>query len=199
MTNLPITGAFSITAVYGQKGSFWANGHKGIDFVANDRRIFATCNGRVRLVSYDKNGWGQYVSIEGDEGYRHIFCHLVKDSVTVKAGDPVTPLTVLGTMGSTGNVSGVHLHYQLQRGNTVVDPTDYLGIPNTVGNYHTQDYQIKENEIVMFKDENSIPQWAKQAVENAAKKGLMIGDDKGNFRPNEPITRAEMAVILSRL
>ena len=101
MTNLPITGAFSVTAIYGQTGPYWTNGHKGIDLVASDRRIFSTCNGKVRLVSFDETGWGQYVSIEGDEGYRHIFCHLVKGSVTVKAGDRVTPLTVLGTMGAT--------------------------------------------------------------------------------------------------
>ena len=199
MTNLPITGAFSVTAIYGQTGPYWANGHKGIDLVAGDLRIFATCDGTVRLIAFDEDGWGQYVSIDGDEGYRHIFCHLVKGSVKVKVGDRVSRLTVLGTMGATGNVTGVHVHYQLQRGNTVLDPTTYLGIPNKVGSYHSKDYQIQEGKEPMFKDQNSIPEWAEDAVESVAKKGLMVGDDQGNFRPNDPITRAEMAVILSRL
>ena len=57
MTLLPVTGAFSVTAVYGQKGSLWRDGHKGIDFAADDRRVYATCNGTVRLVAFDEGGW----------------------------------------------------------------------------------------------------------------------------------------------
>ena len=199
MTHLPVTGDFSVTAVYGQAGPYWANGHKGIDIVSSDKRIFSTCNGTVRVVAFDAGGWGQYISIQGDEGYRHIFCHLVKGSVGVKAGDRVTPLTVLGTMGATGNVTGVHLHYQLQQGNTVVDPTVYLEIPNKIGSYHSENFKRKEEETDMFSDQSSIPDWAMEAVERAAEKGLMVGDEQGNFRPNDPITRAEMTVILSRL
>ena len=62
MTNLPITGAFSITATYGQTGIYWKNGHKGVDFVADNRNIYAPCDGTVRVVAYDSSGWGQYVS-----------------------------------------------------------------------------------------------------------------------------------------
>lgn len=41
--------------------------------------------------------------------------------------------------------------------------------------------------------------WYSEAVETVAKAGLMIGDDKGNFRPLSPLTRAEAAVILYRI
>lgn len=197
MTKLPITGPFSVTAVYGQQGNYWKNGHKGIDFVAADRRVFCTCNGKVRKVNYDAEGWGEYVSVADAEGRWHIFCHLVRGSVTVKVGDTVTPLTVLGTMGATGNVTGVHLHYQLQNGQTVIDPTPYLGVPNRVGNYHSKDFE--EVDEMAYKDEAQIPAWAKAAVDAAAEKGLMKGDDDGNFRPNDPVTRAELAVVLNRL
>lgn len=199
MTNLPISGTFTVTAVYGQKGAYWANGHKGIDIVSSDKTIYCTCDGVVRNVSFDTGGWGQFVSVDGDDGYRHIFCHLVKGSVRVKKGDRVSRLTVLGTMGATGNVSGVHLHYQLQKGSTVIDPTVWLGIPNKKGTYDSKDYQIKEVEKVAYKDQKSIPAWAKDAVDYVTEKKLMIGDDRGNFNPNKPITRAEMAVILERL
>ncbi|MBQ8600093.1 MAG: peptidoglycan DD-metalloendopeptidase family protein [Clostridia bacterium] len=198
MTRLPVTGLFSITAVYGQQGSYWINGHKGIDFVAEDRRVFCTCYGTVRLVAYDAAGWGYYISVGDSEGRRHIFCHLAEGSVKVKAGDAVTPLTVLATMGATGNATGLHLHYQLQQGNTVVDPASYLGIPNRAGSYHSEDFNEEEN-TMEFKDQTTIPDWAREAVETVSQKGWMVGDDDGNFRPNEPITRAEMAVILSRL
>ncbi len=197
MTRLPVTGAFQLTATYGQQGSYWKNGHKGVDLVAEDRRVFCTCEGTVRVVAYDESGWGQYLSVGDGEGRRHLFCHLVQGSVTVKPGDKVTPLTVLGTMGATGNVTGVHLHYQLQQGETVVDPTSYLGLPNRKGSYHSKDFE--EVKAVTFKDEAAIPAWAKEAVQTVSDAGWMLGDDKGNFNPNEPVTRAELAVVLARL
>lgn len=197
MTRLPVTGAFSVTAVYGQKGSYWKEGHQGIDFAADDRRVFATCDGTVRLVAYDASGWGQYVSIGDGEGRRHIFCHLVKGSVAVKAGDKVTPLTVIGRMGDTGNVTGIHLHFQLQEGEKVIDPTEYLGIPNRVGSYQSKDFE--EAEAMAYRDENTIPAWAKDAVERVTEKGWMLGDDQGKFNPNDPVTRAELAVVLARM
>lgn len=197
MTKLPVTGPFSITATYGQTGSYWKKGHQGIDFTAPDHNIYATCNGTVRLIAFDEGGWGQYVSIGDDSGRRHIFCHMVKGSVRVKVGQRVTPLTVIGTMGATGNVTGLHLHYQLQQGETVIDPAAYLGIPNRVGNYNSKNFE--EVEQVTFTDEKEIPSWAKSAVQKCAEKGWMKGDENGAFRPNDPLTRAEMAVILSRL
>lgn len=49
----------------------------------------------------------------------------------------------------------------------------------------------------MFKDINGL--WAKEQIERVAKAGLLKGDDKGNFRPDDKLTRAEMAVVLDRL
>ena len=50
-----------------------------------------------------------------------------------------------------------------------------------------------------YKDDAAIPDWARDAVGTVTDKGLMVGDDQGNFNPNEPVTRAELAVILARL
>ncbi len=200
MTKLPVSGTFSVTAIYGQIGPYWAHGHQGIDLICANQQIFSTCYGTVRIVSYDASGWGQYVSIGDSEGRRHIFCHLVKGSVTVSAGQQVTPLTVIGTMGATGNVTGRHLHYQLQQGATVIDPTGYLGIPNALGTYHSEDFQqAEEVNEVRFKDEQEIPSWAAEAVEYVSDQGLMMGDPEGTFRPNAAVTRAELALILWRL
>lgn len=196
MTNLPITGAFRITATYGQQGNYWANGHKGIDFVAEDHRIYSTCDGVVKTIAYDADGWGQYITIEDAEGLRHYFCHLVKGSAKVRVGQRVTPLSVIGTMGATGNVTGLHLHYELRKGAVVMNPAAWLGIPNKAGNYHSSDFEVNEMD---YKDQAEIPAWAKEAVDQVTEKGWMEGDPSGNFRPNDPITRAELAVVLSRL
>ncbi len=201
MTNLPVTGAFRVTCEYLRKGSRWASGyHKGIDLTCSNRNVYCTCDGTVKTVGWDPDGWGRYVRVDNGKGRIHIFCHLVKDSVKVKVGDTVNRTTILGTMGTTGKSTGVHLHFQIEDANRkVYDPTEWLGIPNKVGSYNSEDYQIKEVSEMNFKDEKDIPKWAKESVEKVVKAGLMKGDAEGTFRPNDPITRAEMAVLLARL
>jgi len=50
-----------------------------------------------------------------------------------------------------------------------------------------------------FRDQTEIPDWAQTAVQTVADQGLMVGDDQGKFRPNAPVTRAELAAVLERL
>ena len=189
MTNLPVSGKFTVTAVFGQTGKYWATRHKGVDIVAADRTVYGTCDGTVRVVANDKSGWGNYVSVGDGQGRRHIFCHL--KSIAVKPGDRVSRSTVIGVMGDTGNATGVHLHYQINdKNNEPVDPTGWLGIPNKRGAYDPS---------VSFKDEKSVADWAKAAVAAAARAGIMKGDENGHFRPKGVLTREEAAVIISRL
>lgn len=55
-----------------------------------------------------------------------------------------------------------------------------------------------EKEAASYADAAKIPAWAKSAVDYVTEKGYMVGDGK-NFRPNDPITRVEVAAILERL
>lgn len=55
-----------------------------------------------------------------------------------------------------------------------------------------------KKEKIIYKDASQIPSWAKNAVEYVTEKGYMVGDG-ARFRPNDPITRAEMAAILERI
>lgn len=200
MTNLPISGQFNITATFGQKGKYWANGHQGIDITCSNKKIYATCEGTVRVVAYDESGWGQYVSIGDENGNRHIFCHLVKGSVKVTVGQKVTRSTVIGTMGTSGNSTGVHLHYQINNSaNQPINPCPYLGVPNVKGTYNSADYQIKEEDDMTFKDDAKIANWAKAAVDKVSDAGIMVGDAKGNFNPKANLTRQEAAVIIAKL
>ena len=197
MTNLPVVDEFQITATYGQKGSYWANGHKGIDFVAENKNIYCTCDGVVRVISYDANGWGNYISIGDENGNRHIFCHLKNNSIRVKEGQKVNRTTLIGLMGNTGNSTGVHLHYQLNdKNDNPIDPTSYLGIPNKKGSYNSKDYVIKEDNDMTFKDSNKISSWAKDAVDNVTDLGLMNGVGNNEFNPQGTITREQLAVVL---
>lgn len=197
MTNLPVSGIFTVTAAYGETGKYWKNGHKGIDIVCSNRQIYATCEGEVYNTGFDETGWGYWVSVKDGEDRRHIFCHLAKGSIKVKKGDKVTRLTVIGTMGDTGNVTGVHLHYQINVNGVAVNPADCLGIPNRRGTYNSMDYSIKENE--MYKDEKKISNWAKEAVKKVTDEDIMQGDGTGYFNPQGYVTREQIAVIIERL
>lgn len=201
MTNLPVWGKFSITAVYGQIGTYWKSGHKGIDFVSDNKDVYSTCDGTVRVVAYDENGWGRYVSIGDENGWRHIFCHMAEGSVKVAPGQRVMRSTVIGKMGATGNVTGVHLHYQLNdAGNNAVNPCEYLGIPNKAGVYYSDSFiKTEDNNMDGFKDDSSISSWARDAVDKVVAAGIMQGDEQGNFKPHGNLTRQEAAVIIERL
>ena len=131
-TNIPVNNTFNITATFGQKGSLWKNGHKGIDITAENKTVYSICDGEVTVVGWDADGWGRYVSIKpsGFERIRIILCHLVKNSVKVKVGDKVCRTTKLGTMGTTGNSTGVHLHVEMRVDNSAVDPSPYMLIQN---------------------------------------------------------------------
>lgn len=218
MTNLPVDGKFKVTCEYGRKGNLWYDGvHKGIDIVADNKTLHSTCDGVVKSVGWDANGWGQYVRIEETTTKKiHIFAHLVKGSVKVKVGQKVSRSTVIGTMGTTGNSTGVHLHFQIEKSNTnraVENPTNWLKIPNKVGTYYSNNYLIEEeddddmtqerfNEMmeVYLKQLASQPadSWAKKDLAWAEKEGLIKGDENGNVMPRKFLTREEMAAILHR-
>jgi hypothetical protein len=152
MTNLPLTGNFQITATFKQiNNKLWKTlgYHTGIDFIGSDN-IYATCDGIVDTIAFSK-AYGNYIVIKELNSDRfHYFCHLA--STKVKKGDKVNRSTILGIMGSTGNVTGKHLHYEIRKGKTLSDktlinPADYCGIPNKKGTYNSNDYQLKVDEI----------------------------------------------------
>lgn len=148
MTNLPVSGIFKVSCEYNRKGKLWSSGyHKGIDLVCDNRTIYSSCDGVVKTVGWDPDGWGRYVRIE-EKGSKqiHIFAHMVRDSVKVEVGQIVSRTTILGTMGTTGNSTGVHLHFQIETSNTnrtVINPVSWLKIPNKVGTYDSKNYHIE--------------------------------------------------------
>jgi hypothetical protein len=227
MTNLPISGTFRVTCIYGKKGNLWASGyHKGIDLVSDNKNIYATCDGVVKTINFDSDGWGQYVRVEDSKTKNiHIFAHMVSGSIKVRVGQKVSRSTILGTMGTTGNSTGVHLHYQIEKSNTdrtVLDPTKWLGIPNKVGTYDSDDYHIdkkpepapkpKEEEEEMTQEQfntmmnNWIAEQAKKAPGDwsadarawGEKNGLISGDTSGNKMYKKMLTREEFIAVLYR-
>ena len=132
-------GRFRVTSPYGWRGSGF---HSGVDLVGlgGDVSVRAVRGGRVvrsRIVTDKKNRtweWGNYVAVLQDDGLTAYYCHLASRRAAeggfVKAGD------ILGVMGDTGLSYGAHLHFEVRRGGMAVDPAEYLGIENAVGEAH---------------------------------------------------------------
>ncbi|MCG9729910.1 peptidoglycan DD-metalloendopeptidase family protein [Shewanella sp. Isolate13] len=84
--------------------------HRGVDYVAAvGTPIKAAGNGRVIKSSYNKYN-GNYVFIKHNDTYTTKYLHLTKRKV--KTGQSVKQGQIIGTLGSTGRVTGPHLHYE---------------------------------------------------------------------------------------
>lgn len=146
-TNIPLTGKFRVTCEYKRKGNWAAGWHTGIDMVCDNDKIYSSCDGEVTRTGWD-DSYGNFIVVKNSaDGKYHWFCHLSK--ISVSKGNKVSRTSVIGIMGSTGNSTGKHLHFEIRNAsNKYADnsnPADYMGIPNKVGSYDSADYQISTN------------------------------------------------------
>lgn len=117
---LPVSG-YRITAEFGYSSSLWANTHTGLDFAApSGTPVVSVANGTVRSASYD-GAYGNKVVVALEDGTEIWYAHLTSFSVSV--GENVTGGEQVGTVGSTGNSTGSHLHLEVRPGaGDAVDP-----------------------------------------------------------------------------
>lgn len=151
-TNIPLTGEFKVTCEYKRKGKEWIAGwHTGIDLVG-DEIIYGTTEGTVTRIGNDKS-YGNFIVVKATDGKFHWFCHLSK--VTCSVGQKIDRLSKIGIMGSTGNATGKHLHFEIRNSsNKYADnsnPADYMKIPNVVGTYNTANYQLDNSNSTVGK------------------------------------------------
>ena len=115
---LPLS-SYRLTATFGQVG-LWASYHTGLDFAApTGTPIMAVANGTVTSTGYD-GSYGNKTVVTLDDGTELWFCH--QTTIAVSVGESVTAGQVIGTVGSTGNTTGPHLHLEVRPG--AGDPVD---------------------------------------------------------------------------
>jgi murein DD-endopeptidase MepM/ murein hydrolase activator NlpD len=116
---LPVSG-YHLTARFGDYSGLWSHFHTGLDFAApSGTQIHAVANGVVTSVGYD-GAYGNKTVITLDDGTELWYCH--QTSYTVNVGDVVHGGDLIGYVGSTGNVTGPHLHLEVRPGGG--DPVD---------------------------------------------------------------------------
>ena len=103
--------------------------HYGLDVkVQRGDTIRAAFDGKVRYVSYQRRGYGNYVVIRHPNGLETLYAHLTKKMVdeneVVKAGDPI------GLGGNTGRSTGTHLHFETRLLGKALNPALFFDFPN---------------------------------------------------------------------
>lgn len=105
-------------------GGHW---HSGIDLAAaRGTPVVATLPGIVTVI-VSPTGYGLHVVINHGGGLSSLYGHL--DTVVVASGDVVAAGQVIGTVGSTGNATGPHLHFEIRRDGIAEDPRLDLALP----------------------------------------------------------------------
>ena len=119
------TPSTKITSPFGPR---WRRMHNGLDLKVNiGDTIVAAFDGKVRIVKYERRGYGKYVVIRHDNGletvYGHLSKQLVEENQLVKAGE------VIGLGGNTGRSTGSHLHFETRFLGIAINPIYMCDFP----------------------------------------------------------------------
>ncbi len=116
--SLPVA-SYRLTARFGDYG-LWSSYHTGLDFAASSGTpIYAVANGTISSASYD-GSYGNKTVETLEDGTELWYCH--QTSYVVSAGETVHAGELIGYVGSTGHVTGPHLHLEVRPGGG--DPVD---------------------------------------------------------------------------
>lgn len=119
---VPVTGR--ITSRFGAVESIRDHTHKGIDIAATrGTPILATASGTVTFAGWS-SGYGYLVKIDHGNGVETYYGHCSK--LYVSAGDTVEAGEQIAAVGSTGNSTGNHLHFEIRLDGKQVNPQTYV-------------------------------------------------------------------------
>ncbi|MFD1447911.1 peptidoglycan DD-metalloendopeptidase family protein [Oceanobacillus profundus] len=106
-------------------GERWGRMHKGIDIARpSNRNILAADNGVIESADYNDGGYGNKIVMNHNNGMKTIYAHL--SSIDVEVGQVVEKGSKIGVMGSTGNSTGIHLHFEVYKNGSLKNPTEYV-------------------------------------------------------------------------
>lgn len=108
-------------------------GHTGVDvnIGVSGKSVVAVKDGTVviseaRMSNGKYYSYGEYIVISHGDGTMTLYAHMLANSRKVKVRDKVKQGQVIGTVGSTGNSTGTHLHFEVRVGGSPVNPLPYL-------------------------------------------------------------------------
>ncbi|NEY35300.1 peptidoglycan DD-metalloendopeptidase family protein [Streptomyces sp. PRKS01-65] len=121
------TSSYTLTSTFGQAGPYWSSGHHtGLDFAApTGTLIKAVHSGTITSAGW-AGAYGYKTVLTLEDGTEIWYAH--QSSISVSVGQKVATGDVIGRVGSTGNVTGAHLHLEVHPGGSGsgVDPAAWL-------------------------------------------------------------------------
>ncbi|WP_026750273.1 M23 family metallopeptidase [Sediminibacterium sp. C3] len=95
--------------------------HAGLDFTAPiGTPIYAAADGVIKDAGFNTGGYGNRVVVNHGFGYETLYAHMVR--IKARVGARVKRGEVIGYVGSTGKSTGPHLHYEVHKNGTQLDP-----------------------------------------------------------------------------
>lgn len=123
--NYPFNGSYPVTSFFGWRDFPADPYHTGVDFATPlNTNILASKSGTVTAVITSTTGFGKHIKIDCGDGFETLYAHL--NSFNVSVGDVVTQGQLIAKSGNTGLSTGPHLHFQINKDGTPVDPFNYL-------------------------------------------------------------------------
>ena len=176
--------------------------HQGTDIdLETGEPIYATFDGRVRITTYVRYGYGNLVVIRHDNGLETYYAHL--SEINVKPNQWVTAGQVIGKGGNTGRSTGSHLHYEIRYKGQTFDPERLIDF--TTGTLRRETFLLKKTYFSPYSrftqdfDEEiqSEEEDKKIAAEAAAKKYHIVkrGDTLGRIAINNRTTVTKLCQL----
>lgn len=117
----PISGGY-VSSSFGNRSRGY---HTGVDWALSyGSPIYASDGGTVTFSGWN-GGYGKTVKINHGNGYETLYAHC--SSLVVSSGKKVAKGQLIGYVGSTGNSTGPHLHFEIRRNGSYLNPTKYCG------------------------------------------------------------------------
>ncbi len=111
--------------------------HKGFDIAApGGTDIYAAADGVVIAAGWNPGGYGYFVQIDHLDGYQTVYAHM--STVYATVDQQVTRGQLIGAVGTTGNSTGNHCHFEVRYMNICKDPELYL---NTMDSYYLENIE----------------------------------------------------------
>jgi murein DD-endopeptidase MepM/ murein hydrolase activator NlpD len=128
-----------VTSNFGQRSYRW---HYGVDTKLNKGdTVRSAFDGIVRLIGFDRHGYGHVIVVHHADGLETIYGHLSKK--LVKLRQRVAAGEVIGLGGNTGHSTGPHLHFEIRYRGEPIDPNDIVDFEN---------FRLKYDTLVLTKD-----------------------------------------------
>lgn len=123
------TNVYRITSYYGNRTDPFTGKtayHSGYDFACSKgTEIYAADSGTVVIAAWN-GGYGNCVTINHGGGIMTLYGHC--SEILVSSGDTVKRGDVIAKVGSTGRSTGNHLHFEVRKNGSVIDPAPYIGL-----------------------------------------------------------------------